>query len=54
MSFLDRIGNAAIQEQEGNELLASMLADSARTLARRLGHLLNKALSALPGEHHLR
>ncbi len=53
MSIFETMGQAQMLRDEGNRRLASALAVGARTLMRRLGRLLGKALRSAPGEHQL-
>lgn len=51
MNFIERHGNALLQQHEGNRQLASALADSTQLLFRRLAKLLAKVLHRIPGAY---
>lgn len=51
MNIIENYGKVVLQQHEGNRQLASILANSARMLLRRLTASLAKALRRVPGAH---
>lgn len=49
MNMFEEFGNSLLQQHEGNQQLASALADGVRVLMQRLRHLLSSTLRNLPG-----
>jgi hypothetical protein len=53
MSIIDIIGKTVLQQHEGDQQLASALAQAARASTRHTGRFLGRTLRSAPSEHPL-